>query len=96
MCRVDHVTDLDGLPHVPTKMIIAAGFLVLLAGCGSSEGDKVVMRETQSGATRTYSEVTAMFKTGQMPGITDCAEFAGYGSTQKGIEFPALKPARKV
>jgi hypothetical protein len=77
------------LPAVKMKIALAGALILLSSACGASQDDKIVMKSTENGSTRTYAEVRDMFANGDMPDtVTDCAEFAGHGSKNEGIQFP--------
>lgn len=72
-----------------TKMIILGASFVLLTACGSSEGDKIVMKDS-SGTEKTYKEIVEFASDPQFVSeVPDCATFASVGAQQQGATYPA-------
>jgi hypothetical protein len=71
------------------KFLVLCGVFLILATCGTSHDDTVVIMDPNKGTTRTYEQVRADFAKAMADiGRQDCAAFADSVARQ-GVEFPA-------
>lgn len=71
------------------KILLIALVMAALAACGSSEDDKIVLKQPD-GTEMTYKEVVEKISSGGMgSAIEDCAAFALVGQQEKGMKYPS-------